>query len=151
MAAIDGGASVVRLWLEVDLESEPIAGTLSGPEDGATPFVGWLGLTVALEEVRKGVRASSSTEILLSPFDDQLTRAERDIVNLVCLGLTNPQIAERLFISRRTVQGHLARVFRKLGVRSRTELAALVVRSRVRDPSEVGPDGPKDFTPASQT
>lgn len=52
-----------------------------------------------------------------------LTPAERDVVRLVADGLTNAEIGERLFISRRTVQAHLAHVFPKVGVASRRELA----------------------------
>jgi predicted ATPase/DNA-binding CsgD family transcriptional regulator len=52
-----------------------------------------------------------------------LTRTERSVVELVALGLTNPEIAERLLMSRATVKTHLAHVFSKAGVRSRTELA----------------------------
>jgi DNA-binding CsgD family transcriptional regulator len=55
---------------------------------------------------------------------DSLTPSELQVVELVAEGLTNPQIGERLFISKRTVQSHLAHVFTKLGVTSRVELAA---------------------------
>jgi Bacterial regulatory proteins, luxR family len=49
-------------------------------------------------------------------------------VDLVVEGLTNPQIGERLYVSRRTVQTHLAHVFNKLGISSRTQLAAEATR-----------------------
>ena len=55
---------------------------------------------------------------------DSLTPTELQVVGLVTEGLSNPQIGERLFISRRTVSTHLSHVFLKLGVKSRTELAA---------------------------
>jgi predicted ATPase/class 3 adenylate cyclase/DNA-binding CsgD family transcriptional regulator len=53
-----------------------------------------------------------------------LTPSEIQVVKLVAEGLTNPQIGESLFVSKRTVQGHLSRIFSKLGVASRAELAA---------------------------
>lgn len=59
---------------------------------------------------------------------EQLTETERRVVDLVCEGLSNPQIGQRLFISRRTVQWHLGNVFRKLGVTSRTQLVAAILR-----------------------
>jgi DNA-binding NarL/FixJ family response regulator len=47
------------------------------------------------------------------------------VVDLVAEGLTNPQIGERPFLSRRTVQTHVAHVFAKVEVSSRAQLAAL--------------------------
>lgn len=51
-----------------------------------------------------------------------LSPTEREIVDLVGDGLTNREIGDRLFISHRTVHGHLSRAFRKLGVNSRREI-----------------------------
>jgi DNA-binding CsgD family transcriptional regulator len=51
-----------------------------------------------------------------------LTRRERDVGRLASQGLSARQIAERLFISERTVEGHLAAVYAKLGVESKLEL-----------------------------
>jgi len=52
-----------------------------------------------------------------------LTPTERRVVDLVTSGLTNPEIADQLLMSRSTVKTHLAHVFAKVGVRTRTELA----------------------------
>jgi DNA-binding CsgD family transcriptional regulator/tetratricopeptide (TPR) repeat protein len=53
----------------------------------------------------------------------ELTVTERRVAELVTAGATNPEVAATLFISRRTVEDHLSKIYRKLGVRSRTELA----------------------------
>jgi DNA-binding NarL/FixJ family response regulator len=53
---------------------------------------------------------------------DRLTPQEFEIVALAASGLTNKQIAERLFLSHRTVGGHLHRAFPKLGVATRAAL-----------------------------
>ncbi len=52
-----------------------------------------------------------------------LTAAERRVADLAAAGATNKEIAARLFVSVRTVEGHLSLVYRKLGVRHRSELA----------------------------
>lgn len=55
---------------------------------------------------------------------DALTAAESRVVELVAKGMTNGEVASELFLSRYTVETHLKRIFRKLGVRNRAELAA---------------------------
>jgi DNA-binding CsgD family transcriptional regulator len=57
-----------------------------------------------------------------------LTPTERQVVDLVVEGLANPQIADRLLMSRGTVKAHLAHVYRKTGVANRAELAAMAAR-----------------------
>lgn len=58
-----------------------------------------------------------------------LTPSELEVTRLATEGLTNPEIGERMFISRRTVETHLSHVFAKLGLSSRVELAAAATRN----------------------
>ena len=57
-----------------------------------------------------------------------LSRRELEVVELVVDGLTNVEIAVRLGITERTVQAHVAAARAKLGARSRTQLAVMVLR-----------------------
>jgi len=59
---------------------------------------------------------------------EPLTDREREIAELVAGGATNKQVAAALFVSDKTVERHLSNVYAKLGVRSRTELAATLAR-----------------------
>lgn len=59
---------------------------------------------------------------------DSLTETEHRVVALVAQRLSNPEVAERLFISRYTVESHLKHIYRKLGLSSRLELAAAAGR-----------------------
>ena len=63
---------------------------------------------------------------------DSLTASELGVARMAAEGLTNPQIGDRLFISRRTVATHLASVFRKLGITNRVQLAAEASRRATR-------------------
>jgi predicted ATPase/DNA-binding CsgD family transcriptional regulator len=56
-----------------------------------------------------------------------LSRREREVAAMVAAGLTNREIATRLFIAERTAEGHVERIRNKLGVRSRTEVATWAV------------------------
>jgi DNA-binding NarL/FixJ family response regulator len=58
---------------------------------------------------------------------ESLTRREREIVDLVVLGLTNRQIAEELFLSEKTVENHIGRILVKTDLPSRTRLAAYAI------------------------
>ena len=59
-----------------------------------------------------------------APRDDELSETQRQIAQLVAVGLSNKEIAARLFITARTVEANLSKIYEQLGVRSRTELAS---------------------------
>ena len=61
---------------------------------------------------------------------EALTASERRVAELAALGMTNREIAQALFVTARTVEGHLTQTFQKLDVRSREDLGmALAARS----------------------
>ena len=72
-----------------------------------------------------------------------LSRRELEIARLVAEGLTNREIAGRLYISERTVDGHLEHVREKLEVNSRAQVAAWVTRQ-----AEAPPAAPADAQPS---
>jgi DNA-binding CsgD family transcriptional regulator len=69
----------------------------------------------AAEQTRLGGRA---------PSTEELTAAEEAVARIVAQGVSNKEVATALSISPRTVEVHLGRIYRKLGVRTRAELAA---------------------------
>jgi len=65
--------------------------------------------------------AASSRSTARAP---SLTRREKDVATLVIQGYRNAEVAERLYLSVRTVEGHIYRIFEKLGISKRDELTA---------------------------
>lgn len=65
-----------------------------------------------------------------APGADELTRSELKIALLVAQGMTNREVAASLFLSPKTVEHHLSSIYRKLDVRSRTQLARLYAEER---------------------
>ncbi|HEU4759638.1 MAG TPA: response regulator transcription factor [Dehalococcoidia bacterium] len=75
--------------------------------------------------------AAEGKEEQPAPGGEALTERERDVLRLAACGMSNSRIAERLFISARTVQAHLTNIFGKLGVGSRTEAVIVGLRRGV--------------------
>ena len=76
------------------------------------------------ERARAELRASGETARKRDPSTiDQLTPQELQIARFVAQGLSNKEVAAQLFLSPRTIDAHLRKVFTKLGVTSRTQLA----------------------------
>ena len=66
------------------------------------------------------------------PASDELTETERQVADLAAQGRSNKEIAAALFMGVSTVEAHLSHVYRKLGIRSRTELGARLAMQRER-------------------
>lgn len=88
---------------------------------------GGAGLLIGLAEMTRPSEPRTSSTA--PPWLASLTTREREVAELVTEGLTNQAIAARLYLSPRTVETHVSRVFRKTGVATRAGLAALMARS----------------------
>jgi DNA-binding CsgD family transcriptional regulator len=85
----------------------------------------WLAASVARDELRFAARGPRTRHVPGSGLAT-LTAREREVVDFVTAGLTNREIAERLYVSKKTVEAHLSRAFSKLDVRSRVALTRRV-------------------------
>lgn len=121
-------------------------------QTGAT---GYLLQDCTIDELVRGIKQASTGELVLQPdlvriiiaqlakktpaFETEaaseriserirLTEREMEIVQLLAQGYANKDIAQKLYLSVRTIEGHLASIYSKLGVHSRTEAALYAVR-----------------------
>jgi DNA-binding CsgD family transcriptional regulator len=83
-----------------------------------------MGAEAFAERARRELLATGETvrKRTVETIDD-LTAQERQIASMAREGLSNPEIGAQLFLSARTVEWHLGKVFLKLGIRSRKDLA----------------------------
>jgi DNA-binding CsgD family transcriptional regulator len=88
------------------------------------------GTLARAELARVGLRTAGS-----GSTGTNLTSTERRVADLVAAGHTNAEVAAQLFMSRRTVESHLSRIYRKLDVRSRTELSRAITSTRLTLPN----------------
>jgi DNA-binding CsgD family transcriptional regulator len=111
-----------RRW--IDDTASALVGLLG---DGAAPALQG-GEELSLDEAVAYARRARGERGRPAAGWGSLTPTERQVVDLVVAGLTNPQIAEQLLMSRGTVKAHLAHIYRKLAVANRAELAASAAR-----------------------
>ncbi len=146
----------VRLLGAADALNEPLGVSESFTDDSARLRA----LTPAVERLDPGAFADAwavgramswddaiaeaiePISLAVAPFTESpgptdrygLTAREMEVLQLIVAGHTDRQIAEELFISRRTAQGHVASIFNKLGVNSRTAAATAALRDGLANP-----------------
>jgi DNA-binding CsgD family transcriptional regulator len=108
------GEHLRRVQARTEARAQLIAAGEAFERLGARPWA-----TRAAKEVRATGQTKPPARGQIRP---SLTPQEREIALLAAAGLTNKQIGERLFLSHRTVGGHLHRVFPKLGIATRAAL-----------------------------
>lgn len=129
-SASELGYELESVWIELDLASVLAEDdrarsiqVLRSAANRAERLGAHTQKALALQRLRTlGVRAWRRAEV-----GDVLTEREREVAELVLRGASNPEIAQALFLSRKTVERHVSNILRKVGARNRAELAARLV------------------------
>ena len=110
--------------------------------------VGYLTKDCSIDEVTEAVRMAANGETALSPAlaktmltevrkidekaareeDRLVTKREEEVLQLIADGCSTPEVAQKLYISQKTVKNHLASIYEKLNARDRTQAVLLAVR-----------------------
>jgi DNA-binding NarL/FixJ family response regulator len=137
---ISSNTFVLLLTAASDFDSLPetVTGLLSRDESPASLGIAirqvargeqYISPSIAVALLQKQGQKTSLSELERTRVD-MLTDREREILDLLAQGLSNKLIATRLYLSVRTVEGHLANIYSRLGVHSRTEAMLIAVKSR---------------------
>ena len=116
-SAIRAGASG---YLVKDCSTEEIASAVRMAAGGETALSPQLAASM-LDEVRKLDQPANEE-------DRVITKREEEVLQLIADGCSTPEVAERLFISQKTVKNHLASIYQKLDARDRTQAVLQAVR-----------------------
>jgi len=110
--------------------------------------IGYLLKNVSADELAGAIRAAHSGRPTLAPEAAEaliqaamhkssvgydLTDREKEILKLMTEGLSNPEIADQLFVSRSTIKFHVSNILSKLGAESRTEAVAIAIHNHLLD------------------
>lgn len=106
-------------YLVKDCSTDEIASAIETVANGETALSPRLAASM-LAEVRREDEASSSQRVI--------TKREEEVLQLIADGCSTPEVAERLFISQKTVKNHLASIYQKLDARDRTQAVLAAVR-----------------------
>jgi DNA-binding CsgD family transcriptional regulator len=88
------------------------------------------GSRAVADRARQELNTTGIRTLGIGESNDVLTPAERRVAEMAALGLSNPEIAQELYLSRRTIEAHLRSIFRKLNISSRQEIEASLISAQ---------------------
>ena len=113
-------------YLLKDAPPEEVVHAVRAAADGESTLA-----SAVTARVVERVRRTDAQALPAEPPKHQLSERELEILRCLAKGLDNPQIAERLYISPKTVKNHVANILEKLGVENRTQAAVYAVRAGI--------------------
>jgi DNA-binding CsgD family transcriptional regulator len=122
------------LWIRIDLGTVLADTDRTRAKDvlaAAAETAGEIGAWTVRQVAEKRLRALGVRTWRRGPGSELLTERERVVARLIAAGASNPEIAQELFLSRKTVERHVSNLLKKVGARNRAELAARVSAAKI--------------------
>lgn len=105
-----------------DIEPQKLVEAIRAVSKGNT----YIQPNLTLDLITEFNRLSSKTKLLK---ENPLTKREMEVLRLITEGMTNAEIARKLYISEKTVKNHVSRILRKLNVEDRTQAAVFAIKN----------------------
>jgi DNA-binding CsgD family transcriptional regulator len=130
--------AAAEAWRQIGCPYEEAMALSDGDESGqraALEILERLGAGPAAEKLRQGLRATGARGIPRGPRPSTkgnpagLTGRQMEVLSLLADGLSNPEIADRLFVSDRTIDHHVSAILAKLDARTRAEAVSLALQA----------------------
>jgi len=80
---------------------------------------------------RQHVRKLEEAKVIERTKDERLSYRETEVLEMVCKGMSNQDVAKHLFLSEKTVKNHLTNIFRKIGVTDRTQAVLYAIKNKI--------------------
>ncbi len=80
---------------------------------------------------RQHTKHLENIKIAERPKEERLSYREIEVLEMVCKGFSNQEVAKHLFLSEKTVKNHLTNVFRKIGVADRTQAVLYAIKNKI--------------------
>ncbi|WP_378950719.1 response regulator [Pelosinus sp. sgz500959] len=80
---------------------------------------------------RQHMKALENAKVIERSKEDRLSYRELEVLEMVCKGMNNQEVAKSLFLSEKTVKNHLTNIFRKIGVTDRTQAVLYAIKNKI--------------------
>ena len=84
-----------------------------------------------LEINRQHLKTLETAKVVERPKEERLSYRELEVLEMVCKGMNNQEVAKSLFLSEKTVKNHLTNIFRKIGVTDRTQAVLYAIKNKI--------------------
>ncbi len=118
-------------YLLKDIEPGMLVKAIRTVYEGKSYVYPTLATRVFGEISRKAERKRATLRIYGNKREEHLTYREIEVLQLICQGMSNQEIAGKLFLSEKTVKNHLTNIFRKINVNDRTQAALYALKQKI--------------------